>query len=276
MSSTRRPRIIVNGIRRTRTFHFFWCINCQRTIRTVLSSAHDITCPYCSNQLHDHELDVSRPTWRRPLFEPSGGLLDPTTRPHHLQDTDIRSRRGWISETDEEESWITRQISRENNNIRDDDNEDVFLNALEDEIMGGIAPEDETRQQRRPGASVSAIEGLPRVKVTEIQLRNVPLCPVCKEEFEIGGEVRELPCKHFYHSDCILPWLRLQKTCPICRYELEDSHDRELTNTVRLLWTRLLALWPVRAFLDWRYWSFVFPRQNFNGASNYLIIQKKI
>ncbi|PON41108.1 43kDa postsynaptic protein, partial [Trema orientale] len=210
-------------------------------MRTVFSNAHDITCPYCSNQLHDHELDVSRPTWRRPLFQTSGGLLeglalilDPTTRPHHRPDTD------------EEESWnITRQFSRENNSIiRDDDNEDVFANALEDEIMGGIAREDETRRQRRPGASVSAIEGLPRVKVTEIQLRNDPLCPVCKEEFEIGGEVRELPCKHFYHSDCILPWLRLHKTCPICRYELEDSDDRELTNTVRFWWTRLLALWP--------------------------------
>lgn len=69
----------------------------------------------------------------------------------------------------------------------------------------------------------SGIEAIPRVKITEYHLEKDSNCAICKEEFEIGEEVRELPCKHFYHSDCVVPWLRIHNTCPVCRYTLENT-----------------------------------------------------
>lgn len=48
-------------------------------------------------------------------------------------------------------------------------------------------------------------------------------CTVCHTEFEAEGEVLQLPCEHCFHEGCILPWLELHHTCPICRAELPSE-----------------------------------------------------
>ena len=48
-------------------------------------------------------------------------------------------------------------------------------------------------------------------------------CAVCTDQFKlVTGDpekqvVVTLPCKHFFHGCCILPWLKLSGTCPVCR-----------------------------------------------------------
>ncbi|GMF11792.1 unnamed protein product [Phytophthora lilii] len=32
-------------------------------------------------------------------------------------------------------------------------------------------------------------------------------CPICLDDFEDGADVKVLPCQHFFHVDCINPWL---------------------------------------------------------------------
>ena len=42
-------------------------------------------------------------------------------------------------------------------------------------------------------------------------------CIVCLEPMKKGEEVRTLPCTHKLHTECIDPWLRSNKVCPVCR-----------------------------------------------------------
>jgi hypothetical protein len=47
------------------------------------------------------------------------------------------------------------------------------------------------------------------------------MCAVCLAEFELGDQVRTLPCFHQYHPDCIDPWLlQVAALCPICKRDL--------------------------------------------------------
>lgn len=71
----------------------------------------------------------------------------------------------------------------------------------------------------------SAIEAIPSIKITEcmIQLESVILCAVCKEQFVIDNEAKQLPCNHIYHEDCILPWLKSHNSCPVCRFKMPSE-----------------------------------------------------
>ena len=45
-------------------------------------------------------------------------------------------------------------------------------------------------------------------------------CAVCREECVHGDALRTMPCKHGFHEACILPWLRVSRLCPLCRFAL--------------------------------------------------------
>ncbi|KAK8621140.1 hypothetical protein V6N13_067581 [Hibiscus sabdariffa] len=78
---------------------------------------------------------------------------------------------------------------------------------------------------KQPRASNVAIESRTVIKITYVHVSTEFHCAVCKEQFELDCEAREMPCKHIYHSDCILPWLSIRNSCPVCRHELPRENN---------------------------------------------------
>lgn len=159
---------------------------------------------------------------------------------------DVESGRGtspgqWDRSEERREALNSRSrvfLSRRGFGFFDDDDADRFtprrvLDAREillESIIQHLGERDGGRQGSAP-ASKSAVDAMPVVKFKKQSSESDDIhCAVCKEAFEIGGDVREMPCKHIYHSDCILPWLDLHRSCPICRHEMpaEESPPREL------------------------------------------------
>ncbi|KAK9957929.1 hypothetical protein ABG768_012126 [Culter alburnus] len=76
-----------------------------------------------------------------------------------------------------------------------------------------------------PPAEKEMISSLPTVSISSEQAACRLECTVCREEYSVGESVRQLPCLHYFHSNCIVPWLQLHDTCPVCRKSL-DGEDR--------------------------------------------------
>ncbi|GAB2275299.1 hypothetical protein Dimus_010060 [Dionaea muscipula] len=109
---------------------------------------------------------------------------------------------------------------------------DYFVGPGLEQLIQQLAENDPNRYGTPP-ASKKAVEGLPSIKITkELVKSDSAQCTVCMNEFELDSEVKQLPCKHLYHSDCILPWLELHNSCPVCRYELptDDLEDQPAGN----------------------------------------------
>jgi len=53
-------------------------------------------------------------------------------------------------------------------------------------------------------------------------------CAVCLDPYEIGAELRFLPCGHHYHALCSMKWLQISKVCPTCKQDIEGSPEIEL------------------------------------------------
>lgn len=50
-------------------------------------------------------------------------------------------------------------------------------------------------------------------------------CALCLEEYELGEKVLTLPCKHFFHEDCVRPWFAKSLLCPLCQQEASSTSE---------------------------------------------------
>ncbi|PRQ49957.1 putative transcription factor C2H2 family [Rosa chinensis] len=70
----------------------------------------------------------------------------------------------------------------------------------------------------------SAIEGLESVRLDRAVMEHTPSCAICWVDF-VQQDVDQpmltrMPCSHYFHGDCIRPWLRINHLCPMCRYPM--------------------------------------------------------
>jgi hypothetical protein len=59
---------------------------------------------------------------------------------------------------------------------------------------------------------------------------NVPGCSICLMDFESGDRLAALPCSplHVFHANCVVPWLRIQKRCPLCTLDIDEPRGAQV------------------------------------------------
>ncbi|KAH6578177.1 hypothetical protein BASA61_009442 [Batrachochytrium salamandrivorans] len=84
--------------------------------------------------------------------------------------------------------------------------------------------EQHTQGSDTQAAPSNIIASLPKEKFSKGTSSQTE-CAICQDEYIQDELLISLPCTHIYHPDCITSWLKLNGTCPICRFSFVDHQN---------------------------------------------------
>ncbi|GAV76561.1 DUF1117 domain-containing protein/zf-RING_2 domain-containing protein/zf-RING_3 domain-containing protein, partial [Cephalotus follicularis] len=200
----------------------FWCYRCNRFIRARSRAQDAVQCPDCGGGFVEQFGSPTRSPLDSPRFRQNrrnAGDRSPFNPVIVLRgppegDGTETERSNFELYYDDGSGSGLRPLPSGMSEFLMGSGFDRLLDQLTQLEINGVA-----RFEHLP-ASKAAIESMPVVKILNCHVSTESHCAVCKEQFELDTEAREMPCKHIYHSDCILPWLAMRNSCPVCRHEL--------------------------------------------------------
>lgn len=98
----------------------------------------------------------------------------------------------------------------------------VYTQEALDRIVTNLM-EANPQSNAAPPASEQALRNLERKTVDKAMLGEDDKveCSICIDDMKEGEKAVFLPCKHWFHEDCVVLWLKEHNTCPICRTPVE-------------------------------------------------------
>lgn len=55
------------------------------------------------------------------------------------------------------------------------------------------------------------------------------VCCICLAKYTDDDLLRVLPCTHFFHTECVDRWLKINASCPLCKFEISTSQETPST-----------------------------------------------
>lgn len=68
-----------------------------------------------------------------------------------------------------------------------------------------------------------------KVLSTKVLNQLVQVCCICLAKYADDDELRELPCTHVFHVECVDKWLKINASCPLCKNEVGERGNTSPT-----------------------------------------------
>lgn len=109
------------------------------------------------------------------------------------------------------------EIDHESNNFN-------FINEILNELN------EEFLNPKKP-VSKRALRALPVIIAKKEHTKMEP-CAICQASYELEEQLVMLPCKHYFHKECVFEWFQTENTCCLCRSELESDNPEHESSKI--------------------------------------------
>lgn len=213
----------------------FYCYECNATVSlpadpVAPSSARRPLCPLCHSDFIEESPGTPSPP-PPPPPPPPPLLFSGSSSSSLSDDPNDPDVFDFVMDPDEARAYLSRLVHR--HRLQDDDGPlDVAAAAAAVSVLQQHGHGPRPRPGRHghglggggePPATAASIAALPTVEVAE----PAAVCAICKDDLPLASEARKLPCAHLYHSFCIVTWLQMHNSCPVCRFRIPSSADDE-------------------------------------------------
>lgn len=226
----------------TSTTKSYWCHLCKKEFNKIFIENVDIQCRFCGNNFCE-EINQSEDLEQHPSTFVPYESANSQNQNNNSENQNQRQQVVSSFSTNTRNSLFNLVMMTRSNRPRTTSSLlDMIFNLLRDRnteennmenIINYIMQNDPNRYGNPP-ASKSVIETLEKIVVNELNKNEIGKegscenCSVCKDDFEISQMILKLPCKHIFHEECIMPWMKERNSCPTCRFELPtDDPDYE-------------------------------------------------
>ncbi|OZJ03114.1 hypothetical protein BZG36_03373 [Bifiguratus adelaidae] len=107
--------------------------------------------------------------------------------------------------------------------FRQQNSGDYVQEEFLDNLISQLLEESQASAKGPPPASDRFIKALPNIPPTAIASEEQ--CIICKDDLHTSTCITKMPCGHLYDKECLVPWLKLHNTCPMCRLSVESEEQ---------------------------------------------------
>lgn len=125
-----------------------------------------------------------------------------------------------------------KELNRENEENENNENYNSLIDENNENDINVINGEEQIYLNKRK-KFISELNEFQYKNIKKYSEVKEKKCSICLQKYKGFDIIKEFPCKHIYHKNCILKWLKESNICPLCKYDISsDINNIEINQLI--------------------------------------------